>query len=230
MTIALRQPVVAVRDLSAGVAEWRSALGLGPGARDADMATFGLDHEVLGVGAETFIEVVAPIRDDAAVAHLLERAGGDCGYMLALHIRDADVQAFHARVAANGYRVVMTSSYLGSDIVQLHPREFGTLLQVSHTDRPWHWLESVGRHTTGTVADEITAVQIAVDDPAAMASKWATLLGIEADATTLPLDQGTIEFVPATGPAGFVGVTVSAADRSQAGNRLRLSGITVTFA
>ncbi len=229
MTIALRQPVLAVTDLASSLDAWRDALGLGSGARDTDMATFGLEHEVLGVGGETFLELVAPIRDDASVARLLARAGGDCGYMLALHVRDGDVEAFHQRVESQGHPVVMRSSYRGSDIVQLHPREFGTLLQVSHVDATWHWLESVGPNTTGTIADEITAVQIATDDPAATAMKWARLLDIENEPSCLQLDQGRLEFVGPAAGSGLVGLTVHAVDRDRVGEPVRLSGVTISF-
>jgi catechol 2,3-dioxygenase-like lactoylglutathione lyase family enzyme len=248
VTVALRQPVLAVRDLARSLAAWRAVLGTGPGARDPEMAAFGLDHEVLGVGGETFLELLTPIRADAAVARHLSRLGGDGGYgdggyMVTLHIRSGDAGGFRARTTQLGYKVAWTSSYRGSDIVQFHPREFGTLLQVSHVDAPWHWLASVGENTTGTVADAITAVQIAVPDRRAMAAKWAAMLGIGAapGATMLPLDQGTIEFVrpgsrpgsgPGSGPGsrpGLVGLSVHAVDRARAGDQAELSGVVVSF-
>src|SRR5687768_18541556 len=99
----LRQAVFAARDLDAAAARLRSQLGLGEPFADPAVAYFGLRNAVFAIG-DQFLEVVSPVRDDAAAARLLERRGGDCGYMAMFQVDD--VAAARTRARAAGVREV----------------------------------------------------------------------------------------------------------------------------
>src|SRR5947209_3089065 len=70
----LRQAVVAARNLEAVTSELRERLGLGEPYQDPAVEYFGLRNAVFALG-DTFLEVVSPVRSDAAAARQLERRG-----------------------------------------------------------------------------------------------------------------------------------------------------------
>ena len=67
----------------------------------------------------------------------------------------------------------------------------------------------------------IAAVEIQAADPAAMAARWAEVIGgtLDASGTTLQFDSGAVRFVPVTDGRGegVSGVDVAAADPSRRG-------------
>src|SRR6201994_1050289 len=95
----LRQAVLAVRDLDAVAGQLRTTLGLGEPYADPGVEHFGLRNAVFALG-DTFLEVVSPIRADTSAGRLLERRGGDCGYMLMFQI--ADLAAARGRARRGG--------------------------------------------------------------------------------------------------------------------------------
>src|SRR5205085_5102920 len=79
--------VLAVRDLDAVTDQLRRVLGLQEPYADPGVEYFGLRNAVFALG-DTFLEVVSPIRPDTAAGRLIERRGGDCGYMLMFQVED----------------------------------------------------------------------------------------------------------------------------------------------
>jgi hypothetical protein len=129
MSARLRHIVLAGSSLAAEVAAARDGLGLGAGITDeAGMAGFSLSHEVLCLGS-AYLEIVAPVdvTGDSPAARFLAR-GGPGGYMLDLQVPDLDEVL--GRVAGLGLAPVLVDEYRGNRICQLHPRDFGTLLEV----------------------------------------------------------------------------------------------------
>ena len=51
------------------------------------VGAFGLRNAVFAIG-DTFLEVVAPVRDDTTAGRYLERRGGDGGYMALFQVPD----------------------------------------------------------------------------------------------------------------------------------------------
>ncbi|MBK5110202.1 MAG: hypothetical protein JJE10_02410 [Thermoleophilia bacterium] len=84
----LRQAVIAVGDLDRSVELLRSELGLEEPFADPAVGHFGLRNAVFAIG-DTFLELVSPTQDGTAAGRLLERRGGDCGYMAMLQVEDA---------------------------------------------------------------------------------------------------------------------------------------------
>src|SRR5437588_8592735 len=105
--LRFRQAVLAARDLDAAVGELRAALGLGEPYADPGVAYFGLRNAVFALG-DTFLEVVSPAQPDTAAGRLIDRRGGDCGYMLMFQV--ADLAARRRQVQQLGIRAVFEVS------------------------------------------------------------------------------------------------------------------------
>src|ERR1700760_3315000 len=135
----LRQAVLAVRDLDAVAGQLRTTLGLGEPYADPGVEHFGLRNAVFALG-DTFLEVVSPIRADTSAGRLLERRGGDCGYMLMFQL--ADLAAARERARREGVREVFEVSLDDIDEVHLHPSDVrAAIMSLSQPKPPesWRW-------------------------------------------------------------------------------------------
>lgn len=219
----LRQVALAARDLEKTVEDLCAVLDLEVGFRDPGVAFFGLANAVLPVG-DCFLEVVSPVRPDASAGRLIEKRGGDCGYMAIVQVED--LEAARRRVAEEQVRIVFEHAHPAGHTatIHLHPRDTGAaLLSLDASDPPasWDWAgPDWERHVrTGAVAG-IAGVTLASDAPAGLAARWASLLGRPASAIggavfAIALDAGTLRFVPAHGAGeGLVGVDLIEARRS----------------
>ena len=178
------------------------------------------------------MEVLAPTTPDHSVARWLRRVGGASGWVLSTQVPSLD--GVRERAAAHGVRVAVDTEAMGHRIVQLHPLDVGVLLELDEfvPREAWFWDELPGARAAHaartTKADDITAVDVAVDAasdqaaPLAMARTWAAIIGIDPpsapaitpDGATLAFGRRTIRFVPAhDGRTGIVAVDVHATDR-----------------
>src|SRR5262245_25656277 len=78
--IRLRQVALVARELEEVVGALCKQLGLRICFRDPGVAEFGLHNALMLIG-DQFLEVVSPTRADTTAGRLLERRGGDGGYM-----------------------------------------------------------------------------------------------------------------------------------------------------
>jgi hypothetical protein len=158
----------------------REEFGLGEPYRDPAVAHFGLVNAVFAVG-DTFVEVVSPVRPEEpgarTAARRLERSGSDvCGYMTMLQVDD--LAAARERARSAGVREVFEVELEDIAEVHLHPGDMqGALVSLS-VPRPtgsWRW----GGDDWGAraVPGSVTGVTIAVGDPDAVATRWATVAG-----------------------------------------------------
>ena len=90
MRMRLRQVVLAAIDLAATEAAIVEQLGLSLCYRDPGVATFGLRNALFPVGHQ-LLEVVSPTQDGTTAGRLLDKRGGDTGYMVILEVDDLDV-------------------------------------------------------------------------------------------------------------------------------------------
>jgi Glyoxalase-like domain len=210
VTARLRHIVLATDDLAADVARARDGLGLAPGIRDAEaMRAFDLEHEVLVLGS-AYLEILAPLgnRPELPGARFLAR-GGPGGYMLDLQVPDLD--AVLDRAARLGLAPVMRDVYRGNPICQLHPRDFGTLLEVDQIVGPkdWHWDAEFPASLRAVERARPVAAAIAVPEPVAVARRWAEVFGADLGSADLgSADLGSAEL---------------------GGSSVMLSGVTVSF-
>jgi len=184
-------------DLAATEKTITDTLGVEMCFRDPGVGEFGLVNALFPIG-DKLLEVVSPNQAGTTAGRLLDKRGGDSGYMVILEIDDAN--AMRARAEAAGARVVFEAKAPGVLGLHLHPADVGgAILSVDETDRwgEWPWAGPDWRsHKTEGVTD-ILAVEIEAADPAAMAARWAEVLGVETTSTTIALAEGEIRFVPA---------------------------------
>ncbi len=225
----IRQIALVARELEPVVADLTAVLGIEVGFRDPGVAEFGLHNAVMPVG-QTFLEVVSPVREGTTAGRLLDRRGGDGGYMVIL--QTADLGADRKRLAALGVRVVWQVELDDIATVHLHPRDIGGA--IVSLDQPvppesWRWGGPEWRARVRTdVVRGITNATIQAEDPSRMAARWAEVLGLPAPRgpeAMLRLSPGAIRFVPITDGHGegvrALGVTATDAERALATARAR---------
>jgi hypothetical protein len=207
----LRQAVLAAQDLEAVVARLRQALSLGEPFSDPGVAHFGLRNAVFAIG-DTFLEVVSPARADTAAGRLLERRGGDCGYMLMFQV--SDLSGARARAAERGIREVFEVDLPEISEVHLHPADIGGAIVSLSEPRPpesWRWggPEWHRRNVPGAIA----GVTIAVRDPDAVAERWEAVLSglpgvrfVRDDAQRGPVEVAIAGLDRPSGPLEVAGV------------------------
>jgi hypothetical protein len=197
----LRQVVLVAPTLEPAVGTLRRLFQLGEGFRDPGVAEFGLVNTVFALG-DTFLEVVAPKADGTTAGRYLERRG-EGGYMVIVQVDS--IEDARRRVEELGVRVVWQSEHEEISGLHLHPRDVGGAILSLDEARPpesWHWagprwLDEVDTSVVG----EILAVELQAASPAGMARRWGRVLARapkrRAGVWTIPLDRGSIRFVPA---------------------------------
>jgi Glyoxalase-like domain len=171
----IRQVVLAARDLDAVAALIRAELGLGEPFADPGVDYFGLRNAVFAVG-DTFIEIVSPVREGTAAGRLLERRGGDCGYMVMFQVEDFG--AARARAATAGVREVFAVSLEDIEEVHLHPADMrGAIvsLSASQPQHAWRWGGPAWEQRS--VAGQVSGIRVGVGDPDATAERWRGVVG-----------------------------------------------------
>ena len=216
--VRLRQAVLVASELEPVAAELRSTLKLGEPYRDAGVGAFGLQNVVFALG-DRFLEIVSPTAQDTTAGRYLERHGGDGGYMVIFDIEDRDdLAGARSRALGLGVRVVFEIDLQDIATVHLHPADMrGAIVSLDRSDPygSWRW---GGPDWTGQVgagaAGRLAGVTIAVDNPTAVAARWAEVLGVavsDAEQSTLLLDDGEVRFQDAAGERaeGLVEIAVS---------------------
>jgi hypothetical protein len=223
----LRQVALVARALEPVVDDLSAVLGLTVVFRDPSVEIFGLENAVMAVG-DTFLEVVSPTCESTAAGRLLERRRGDGGYMVIL--QTDDLAADRARLASLGVRVVFETALEDIACAHLHPRDVGGAILSLDQPRPpasWRWAGPTWASARPSVVSRaIVGAELQAADPAAMARRWAEVLGrtarrcpadtrggagatsggnagkVPADARAdetheIALEGGTLRFVPA---------------------------------
>jgi len=178
----LRQVVLATFDHPGAVAQARTALALGPGFDDPALGATGLVDETIPIGPDTYLEIVAPLDRMSGPGRWLDKAGGAAGWVLSVQVPNLD--GVQERCAATGVRVVVATNFDGHDIVQLHPKDTGILLELDAFEprSGWFWdhLDGARRAQAARspLVDDILAVDIALLEPELMARRWAEVIGL----------------------------------------------------
>lgn len=213
--IRLRQVALVAQTLEPVVDSLCRTFDLTVCFNDPGVGEFGL-HNALMVIGDQIIEVVAPVRPGTTAGRLLDKRGGDGGYMAIYEVDDLDRR--EALLAEHGVRTVWAGNTREIRGRHLHPRDVGgTLVSV---DEPrvwgrWPWAGPTWTPRVG-VATAIAGITVTADDPAAMRARWHAL----------DVDYG-VTFAPA-GPRGegLDGIDLVANDRSRAGETHLIGGVT----
>ena len=188
----LRQAVIAAYDLDEVAGQLRSTLGLGEPFADPGVEHFGLRNAVFAL-RDSFIEVVSPVRPDTSAGRLLERRGGDCGYMLMLQVDD--LPAARDRVRQLGIREVFEVSLDDMAEVHLHPSDMrGAIVSLSQPEPPsaWRW---GGPNWEGRRADglNLSGARLTVTEPTEINDRWATVVDEPIAETGVQFSAGQAE-------------------------------------
>ena len=231
----LRQIALVAHDLEKAKADIVAVLGLGADYADPGVGHFGLENAVWPIG-DTFLEVVSPKQSGTTAGRLLDKRGGDGGYMTIFQVPDID--AARARASQHGVRFVWnTDRDDGVRASHLHPKDTGGALisidQMTPVGR-WEWGGPDWETAVRTdVSTSIVGAEIQAEDPDAMSARWAEILGLErsggGDAWRLALDGGEIRFVsPSDGRGeGLGGFDVAVRDVAEVKARARARGLVV---
>ena len=120
---------IAVRDLDAAVAYYRATYGVDVDHRET-IERDGVEEALLKV-AESYVQLLTPIRDDSPVAKWMEKRGEGIHHV---GYRVDDCAAALERVKAQGHQVIDDAPRPGSrgtTVAFVHPKTaFGTLIEL----------------------------------------------------------------------------------------------------
>ena len=194
----LRQAVVAATQLEPTVERLRDELGLGEPYSDPAVGFFGLRNAVFAL-QDTFLEVVSPVKPDTAAGRLMQRRGGDCGYMLMFQVDD--LAAARARVGKAAIREVFEIDREDISEVHLHPRDMrAAIVSLSQPKPPASWPWGGDDWDQRAAPARVVGATVAVTDPDDVAQRWQDVIG---DLPGIRLrredsDRGLTEIVIAT--------------------------------
>jgi methylmalonyl-CoA epimerase len=120
---------IAVNDLEGAVAYYRSTFGVEPVHREV-VEKDGVEEVLLRV-ADSYVQLLTPVRDDSTVAKFLEKRGEGIHHVA---YRVDDCAAALERVKREGHQVideVPRPGSRGTTVAFVHPKTaFGTLIEL----------------------------------------------------------------------------------------------------
>ncbi|MBL4908337.1 MAG: hypothetical protein JKX94_12855, partial [Sneathiella sp.] len=127
--VRLRQVCFATLDIRKDETALSRILGLKP-CHTSILDHFGLENSMFAVNG-TFIELVAPTRENTAVHRFLEKNQGVGGYMAIFDCDDVSLRKAAGKKL--GIHPVFERSDGSADLLQLNPKQTGaTLLEFDH--------------------------------------------------------------------------------------------------
>ncbi len=218
--IRLRQIALVAHSLDQAISDISAALDVDVIYRDPGVGFFGLHNALFCIG-DQFLEVVSPIQEGTTAGRLLEKLGGDGGYMALYEVDDLDARIDH--VKSLGIRTVWEGTGDAIRGRHLHPRDTGgTLVSLDQPDiaGEWAWGGPQWKsRRASTVVSAIDSFTVSVPDAIFSRAHW-TQLGI----------NEVVRFVPCgEQPEGLTEVTMKCVDSSRDGETFQLCGITITL-
>jgi Glyoxalase-like domain len=218
--IRLRQIALVAHSLDQAIADISAALDADVIYRDPGVGFFGLHNALFCIG-DQFLEVVSPIQEGTTAGRLLEKLGGDGGYMALYEVDDLDARIEH--VKSLGIRTVWEGTGDAIRGRHLHPRDTGgTLVSLDQPDIAGEWAwggPDWKSHRPSSVVSSIHSFTVSVPDHEFSRSHW-TQLGINEAARYVACGNQ---------PEGLTEVTMKCVDSSRDGETLNVCGVTITL-
>lgn len=202
----LKQVALVAADLTPVRSALFELLGLEDDFADAGVGEFGLTNSVMAIG-ETFLEVVSPKQEGTTAGRLLQRRGGDGGYMVIAQVED--IEPVSTRIDQLGIRKVWEINREDVSAFHLHPKDIGAAIVSFDEMRPaseWWWAGPDWRTRKARHVGAIVGVTIQSDDPERVANSWsaafARQIRLDGEALVMALDEGHVRFVEAVDGRG----------------------------
>src|SRR5580698_2348273 len=191
----LRQIALVAHDLAAAHADIAAVLGVDYAYEDPGVGKYGLRNAVFPIG-DTFLEVVSPKQPGTTAERLLQKRGGDGGYMVILQVDD--LMRARARVRDASVRIADLSDGNGFAFTHIHPKDIGgAILSLDHMDpkERWEWGGPDWQsHVCTDTSLAVVGAELQSENPAKMAARWSEVLGRGAvddgNCWRIRLDQG----------------------------------------
>jgi methylmalonyl-CoA epimerase len=124
--------VLVVADMDSAIAKWRDQFGI-PLHHEVTLEEHGLRQAFFPLADGTFMELIAPTREDSRVAEIL-REKGEGIHVLALQVDDLESSV--QQLKENGVELIGA----GTERVFIHPDSAnGVMIQLWPKDRPHRW-------------------------------------------------------------------------------------------
>ena len=218
--IRLRQIALVAHSLDQAITDISAALDVDVIYRDPGVGFFGLHNALFCIG-DQFLEVVSPIQEGTTAGRLLEKLGGDGGYMALYEVDDLDARIDN--VKSLGIRTVWEGTGDAIRGRHLHPRDTGgTLVSLDQPDiaGEWAWGGPEWKsHRPSSVVSGIDSFTVSVPDPESSRAHW----------TTLGINEAVRFTACGNRPEGLTEVTMKCVDRSRDGETLNVCGVTITL-
>ena len=227
--LRLRQVAFASPDLHEAEGELAGALGLERCYRDPGVAVFGLENALFPVG-DQFLEIVSPSKPGTTAGRLLEKRGGDTGYMAIFQVDD--LAPVEQRLEALGTRVVFDAVGDGIRGLHLHPKDVdGAIVSIDAGIEPaeWPWAGPSWReHVRTDRVSSIVGMTVATPEPDATCRAWSEVLGLEPGERYLRVDDARVDFAPPSGGReGIVQLDFETPHEGLRGEQIDLLGVTI---
>lgn len=178
MDTRVRHVVLVGRDLDAEAGLLGRVLGIEEAFREPPGLGLDMRNIVMPVG-EDFLEVCVGAHGNAPARRYVQAAGPG-GYMVLLQV--ADFEAARDRARAQGVRLVWEYECDGHRECHLHPADVGGAIvgiEWSRVRADWRWAGTDWRsHVRTDSVTGLAAVTLSSSDPAALAARWAAILGL----------------------------------------------------
>ncbi len=235
----LRQVALVAARLEPVRTDLFALLGLDRDFQDEGVAGFGLENSVMALG-DTYLEVVAPVTDNTTAGRLLERRGGDGGYMVIVQVDDLAV--VDRRIEKLGIRKVWEVTLPDASAFHMHPKDIGGAIASFDQMTPpesWRWAGPDWEQRKARLVNTIVAVELQAMDVSAMAERWGQVFDRSVlhsgDYLYLQLDGSVIRFVEDSNGRGngVAGIDIQTGNPEQVlqiarDRSLAVSGNTVT--
>jgi hypothetical protein len=226
---AIRHFVLTSENIASTSAQLHDWLGVPQGQTHTFTIEYGFVNEIVMVG-NSFLEVGQPIWADHRLHGILAERGGECAQMVVL--QSPDCEALRGRALESGLTLAKDKEFKGQQVIQFDPEVFGTRLETYEYNLPdgW-WTGTADRYTPSSVVADIVGADIAVHDPAAIASMTAHVFEAALDATsnTVHFEDTHLRFLPASGWQGITALNMTPLDPARRGESRIICGTEFRF-
>jgi len=195
----LRQVALVAAELAPVREDLFAIFGLDADYSDPGVAEFGLENSVMTLD-DTFLEVVSPVTENTTAGRLLEKRGGDGGYMVIVQEDELSVMASHTEKL--GVRKVWEVNLPDAKAFHMHPGDIGGAIASFDEMNPpesWRWAGARWEDRTATLVKGIVAVELQAVDVETMANRWGEIFNrpvtLTENGLSVALDGSEIHFV-----------------------------------